>query len=1094
MSKTIPPKCPEPQSGPKYWRSLDELADTPEFQQWVEKEFPSGASELTDPVSRRHFVKIMSASFLLGGLGLTGCRKPEEHIMPFGRNPEGYIHGVPQFYATARPTRGSAVPLLVKSNDGRPTKVEGNPNHPDSNGGADRYTQASILNLYDPDRAMRFAKGGQTESREGAFAALEEISKNLQGNDGAGLAFLAERNNSPSRERLQKAIAKKFPKARWHTFEAVDLDVHRQAATLAFGDKVKPLYRFEKAKRIVSLDCDFIGAEEDAYRLINGFAKGRKLREKDDEMNRLYVIEGLFTLTGANADHRLRMAPSQVAAAASALLKQVSGQGEASDKWIAECAADLLEHKGESLVIAGYQQPLAVHLLAQAINAQLGNVGKTVVLLQDTSAKEGTISELAEALNAGEIDTLIELGGNPVYAAPANLNWAKTRTKAKNVVRWAYYEDDSFAGSTLFFPAAHYLESWGDARTADGTIVPIQPLIQPLFGGVTEIEILARLAGDTVTKPYDIARETFRAFAKGGNFEEAWKHFLHQGFLNGSAPKAVEPKVKTSAVNEAVANAGSAPAPSIQQLEVVLYRDYKVDDGRYANNGWLQELPDPITRITWDNALVMSPKTADALGLTFQLREDDHMATMAKVSVNGAEVEGPVWIQPGLADNIVGIALGYGRTKVGRVGKQVGMDGFKLRTDKSLYIVPGAKVTKSAAKYLISTTQDHWAMEGRPIIREANLEQYHEHPNFAQRMNFAEPPANTYKDYDGQKPLYPNPLKEREKHALHQWGMVIDLTSCVGCNSCAIACQSENNIPIVGKEQVYRNREMHWLRVDRYFAGPIDDPQMVYQPMLCQHCEAAPCENVCPVNATSHDEEGLNVMTYNRCVGTRYCSNNCPYKVRRFNFFDYNKRTPEQLKGPWYPDPITGKVDGEWGVTAWLKDPSKGYRPQDEWDLLKMSKNPDVTVRMRGVMEKCTFCVQRLEGAKIAQKVKAGPTGDVRLKESEGTIPKTACQQACPADAIVFGDVSDPESSVSKLKALDRNYTVLDFLFTRPRLTYLAKIRNPNPKMPDFKQHELPYSTQEYSKQFGNPFEEHGSHGGHATTPEAEAHVQKGAH
>jgi MoCo/4Fe-4S cofactor protein with predicted Tat translocation signal len=1108
--KTIPPSCPEPETGPKYWRSLDQLADAPEFRQWVEREFPSGASELTDPVSRRHFVRIMSASFLLGGLGLTGCRKPEEHIHPFSSKPEGYIHGVPQYYATARPTRGSAIPLLVKSNDGRPTKVEGNPKHPASSGGSDRYTQASILNLYDPDRAMNYAKNGKASSKQAALDELAEISTKLKGTKGRGLAIVAERSSSPSRQRLQQLIAKNLPQAQWFAYEAVDLEVSAQAASIAVGKAVKPHFHLDKAARILSLDCDFIGAEEDAYRLINGFAKGRKIAKAEDDMNRLYVIEGLFTLTGANADHRLQLAPSQVLAAAARLLQELGGKAgpavdhlagkyEGDAKWIAECAKDLAQHKGKAVVLAGYGQPLAVHLVANAINNVLGAIGSTVSLIPQAELKEGTIADLAKALAGGQVDTLVELGGNLIYNAPADLEWTKARTQAKTVIRLGYYEDESFAGTTWHFPQAHYLESWGDARTSDGIYVSIQPLIQPLFGGMTDIEVLARLAGVEAAKPYDIVRETFKTVIKPDNFEEAWKRFLHDGFWQDSAPEPIKGNIDIPAIASGIGMIQAPARPSEQQLEVVFHRDYKVDDGRYNNNGWLQELPDPITKMCWDNVILLSPATAKALGVTVINEEKMNlMVPLVKIEVGGRSIEGPAWIQPGQADNVIGLALGYGCEKTGRVGKGTGYDAYKLRTSAAPYIASGAKLTKAGKKYQLSTTQDHWAMEGRPIIREANLEQYRKNPNFTKKMDFAEPPSTTYPGYEEPKPLYPNPLDARQKNALHQWGMVIDLTSCVGCNTCSVACQSENNIPIVGKEQVFRGREMHWLRVDRYFAGAESDPQMVYQPMLCQHCEAAPCENVCPVNATVHDEEGLNVMVYNRCVGTRYCSNNCPYKVRRFNFFDYHKRTFEQLKGPWYDDPITGKVGDEWGVTQWLKNPEKGYRSEDEWSLLKLLHNPDVTARMRGVMEKCTFCLQRIEGAKITQKVKAGASGDVRLKESEGTVPKTACQQACPADAIVFGDMSDPESQVAQLKKQDKNYTVLDFLFTRPRLTYLAKIRNPNPDMPDYKEHPLPHSAKEYKeKHHTDPFEAHaeeGAHGSPAATANGAKGHEKGAH
>ena len=1093
--KTIPPPCPEPETGPRYWRSLDELAETPEFRQWVEREFPAGASELTDPVSRRHFVKIMSASFLFAGLGLTGCRRPEENILPYSRLPEGYVHGTAQFYATARPTRGSAIPLLVKSSDGRPTKIEGNPEHPATHGGTDAQTQASILNLYDPDRANRFLRAGNEVPREQALEFLGQLAQQFQGNTGEGLCFLMERSSSPSRERLQKLIAERMPKARWFVYEPIDFEIQQQAASAAFGQSVAPEYRLDKARRILSLDCDFVGSEQDAYRLIRGFARGRRTEKSTDDMSRLYVVEGLFTLTGASADHRLRVAPSQVTAIVARLAAEImganapAGLAEAgrgisrNDEWIRECAKDLRQAGKSALVLAGHRQPLAVHLLAHALNSALGAVGETVVFRPVPATSSGSIVELAEALRAGQVTSLVILGGNPVYNAPADLDWPALQAKAKSVVRLGYYEDESAMGAAWHYPAAHYLESWGDAIAGDGSAVCIQPLVEPLFGGLTEIEFLARIAGVNTTRPYDIVRDTFKELTKSDS-DAAWKKFVHDGFLAESQPKSINVAIQAGALTQELAKQRALPAPSAQQLEVVFHRDYSVDDGRYSNNGWLQEMPDPITKMTWENVVLVSEKTAADLGLKIKDHENNRLKVpVVRVQVNGREIEGPAWIQPGMADNIVGLALGYGRTKSGRVGKNLGYDAYRLRTTAAMYTAAGSKVSATGKLHLLATTQNHWAMEGRPIVREANLEGpngYRQHPEFAKGMNADAPPSA--------QPLYPNPLDQIKEQGVHQWGMAIDLSTCVGCSACVMACQSENNIPIVGKEQVTNNREMHWIRIDRYYTGSVAQPQLVYQPMLCQHCEAAPCESVCPVNATVHDEEGLNVMVYNRCVGTRYCSNNCPYKVRRFNYFDYNKRPLNAL----YKSPMVSATDGEWEMKRWFKNPDKGSKPEDEWDLMKLVRNPDVTVRMRGVMEKCTFCVQRIEQAKIAQKVKARASADVEIPDGTFT---TACAQACPAEAIVFGNISDPNSRVSKAKAQDRNYTVLEFLATKPRLTYLARVRNPNPAiLDDYK--EMPGSLQEFSNKngrHGEPFESHAMEGGHPAHGAPE-HTKKGAH
>ncbi len=1055
-----------PVTGRRYWRSLDELADTPEFKDWLHREFPIGASELVeDGSSRRHFLKIMSASFALAGVATlgSGCRRPEEKLEPFGKQPENYTFGDAQYFATAMPTRTGAIPLVVKSYEGRPVKIEGNALYPGSNGSTDRYAQASILDLYDVDRARHFKHEGKVVSREEALSFLDSLSQKFSANSGEGLAFLAESSTSPSRARLQKIIAQKFPKAQWFTYDAIDSGIHQRAATQAFGQPLKPVFHFDKAKVILSLDCDFLGGEDDAHNHIRQFAAGRKVGEG---MSRLYAVESLFTLTGASADHRLRLDASSVrdiaAGILSLLVQEAVGNkisaldGKSLSKvelWALECAKDLLKNRGNVLVVAGQRQPAEVHLLAHAINTDLDCIGNTVSLLRVDANPSANLLELPSVA-----DTLVILGGNPAY----NLNWSP---KAKTVVRLGYYEDETSEKSNWNFPAAHYLESWGDATTADGRVVPVQPLIQPLFGGLAELELLARLSGESPTNPYEIVRATI------GGSDESWKKYLFNGFGANDAAAVTDVKIVQSfaEISQQFAKV-KAPVLSKDSLEVIFYRDAKVDDGRYANNGWMQELPDPVTKMTWDNAVLISRKTARELGVA--------NGDIVEISLNGRTVKGPIWTQPGMADYSLGLALGYGNEKIGRVGNGVGFNAYKIFSGK--YIETGATVKRTGETYTLACTQHHWSMEGRPAVREANLEEFIKEPTFAQeKFHGVEPPIV--------QSLYPNPLDEAKKTALHQWGMTVDLNACVGCGTCIVACQSENNIPIVGKDQVLRGREMHWMRVDRYFTSDpkrkhnpsifdpssdenqtdekqqfaewIDDVQAVNQPMMCQMCETAPCENVCPVAATVHDQEGLNVMAYNRCIGTRYCSNNCPYKVRRFNYLDFNKRPLTELKGTLYATTLTHKTDGVPDILRWWKDPNSGMRTEDEWDLIKLSKNPDVTVRMRGVMEKCTYCTQRIEHAKISQKAKAGPTDHVRLSEAAGTVPKTACQQACPAGAIVFGDVSDGESTVSKLKLLPQNYSVLGSLLTKPRTTYLARVRNPNPAMPDY--HE-PFSTEEF--------------------------------
>ncbi|MSU34846.1 MAG: 4Fe-4S dicluster domain-containing protein [Pedosphaera sp.] len=1072
--KTIPPVCPEPETGAKYWRSLDDLADRPEVRQWVEREFPAGASLAPEGETRRNWFKLMSASFLFAGLGGVGagCRRPEEQLTPFAKQPEGYVHGKPEYFASAMPSRGTAIPLVVTANDGRPTKIEGNPLHPDSNGGTDLFAQASILNLYDPDRAHRHLRNGGDVKIEAVRDLLSEVAKQFEANQGEGLALLTESSSSPTRARLQEAMAAKLPKAKWFIYEPVDFAVSAQAYSLAFGSRVTPHVHLDKAKRILSLDCDFIGSEQEAYHHIRGFAKGRK---PGDDMNRLYVVESLMTLTGGNSDHRLRVKPSdvlKVAAQVAAALALGNGLPEltalaqgspAPANWAMECAKDLMAHKGSAVVVAGYRQPQALHLLAAAMNQALGAIGSTVELLPNPEpAAHGSIGECVTALNAG-LDTLVILGGNPAYNAPVDLEFSTAAAKANTLIRISYYEDETTAlrakKETLQIAGAHYLESWGDARTGDGTVVPVQPLIEPLFGGLTEIEILARLLADAKPSPYELVRATF------GADDAAWRKFLHDGFRAASAGKAVSGQFNSRAV------AGQLIAPRIPGgFEVVLFRDASLDDGRYNNNGWLQEIPDPITKITWDNVVLMSRATAKQLGVesSAHASKGQYDQHVVRVTVAGRSVEGPVWVQPGMADGTVGIALGYGRKVTGRVGDGVGVDAYPLYLNAARHLTAGG-VQKIPRKFRLGVTQEHGMMEGRPVVREANLEQYKTRPDFAKGMDLdAHLPhyVSTKTVPDGRNPgrlqnIYEHPYDQNPEtmSKIHQWGMVIDLGKCVGCSACVIACQSENNIPIVGKDQVSRGREMHWMRIDRYYStnaaedlrerDPAADPEMVTQPMLCQHCESAPCESVCPVNATVHDEEGLNVMAYNRCIGTRYCANNCPYKVRRFNWFDYNKRETGYGKaqdqhllnfGNLYKGPF-----------------AENRNDSPQWEIVKLVKNPDVSVRMRGVMEKCTFCVQRIEQAKIARKVLAGNSGDVAVLD--GTI-KTACQQACPAEAIVFGNISDPHSTVSEWRKDARNYSVLGFLDTRPRVTYLARVRNPNPAMPNAR--SMPDSLRDY--------------------------------
>ena len=1111
-------------TGPKYWRSLDELAETPGFRAQLEREFPEGAAEMNG-VDRRQFMKIMAASFALGGVGLAGCRRPEQNILPFGKSVEGVIPGLPQYYATAMPLRKSAIPLLAETHQGRPTKLEGNPTYAPHGGASSLLAQASVLDLYDPDRAKAHVKGGSVLDTAAVNDLLANVGKSYSADGGAGLAFLAEESSSPTRLRLLKKLRRKFPKAVWAEYEPIADEPPLAAAQACFGATVKPVYRFAKAKRIVSLDCDFLSAESGSLYYAREFSKGRKVTSKADadKMNRLYVAESNFTLTGSMADHRLRLASSHILGLAAALVTKVTGNTTVAalaeglavkPEWIAECAADLLAHRGECLVVAGSHQPAQVHAIAYALNAFLGNLGSTVDFADVEPSGAASISDLAAAIKAGSVKSLVVLGGNPVYNAPADLDWAALQKSVGEVIRVGYYPDETSALAGTHLASAHFLESWGDARTADGTIVPVQPMILPLFGGITENEILARIAGEANSDPYALVLETISGIA-GGDADKAMRRFLHDGVLADSAfpKKSVEFDLRgAGSLFRAMPKAAEVSAKS---LEVRFVADHKMDDGRFANNGWLQECPDPMSKISWDNAILVSPKLGKELGISpkgavikvARTEENDFYigkenAHVYELTVGGRKIRGPVHIQPGLANYTVVVALGYGRTEAGHVGKGAGFSAYPARTTTSMHVATGATLTDTGTRTLLANVQEHWSMEGRDIVREANVDEFKTNPAYVAGIGMESHSPSVYGEENTLQKLKALSAEERAKRTAelssvmprggslydtpgeknggfdghHQWGMSIDLNTCIGCNACVVACQAENNIPIVGKDQVMRGREMHWIRLDRYYSdGNIDgaafggegngeipeDPQVSLQPVACMQCELAPCETVCPVNATVHDDEGINTMAYNRCIGTRYCANNCPYKVRRFNFFDWNQRHLDSL----YMSQLG---------------------PKGMPELVKMVKNPEVTVRMRGVMEKCTYCIQRIQNGKIQHKVKmaqAGSPGDVVVPD--GTI-KTACQQVCPVTAIEFGNILDAKSAVAQAKAREHDYSLLGYLNIRPRTTYLGKLRNPNPKMPDYG--ALPLSRVEYNKK-NHPAshgEDHGGAGEHAPEHGAE--------
>jgi MoCo/4Fe-4S cofactor protein with predicted Tat translocation signal len=974
-------------TGREYWRSLEDLADSPEFLDLLEREFPRQAAAMFEggatDLDRRGFLRLMGASLALAGLGAC-TRQPTEKIVPYVKSPEQIVPGEPLFYATAMPLGGAATGLLVESHTGRPTKVEGNPSHPASLGATDAYAQASVLTLYDPDRSQVVRHIGEIVPWSEFEQAIATLGETARSNRGAGLRILSGTVSSPTLAAQMRELKQSYPRARWHQYEPVSGGA-RAGARAAFGRDADVLLRLERADSILALDSDFLVSGRGAVRHARDFASRRKPRREAAEMSRLWVVESSPTPTGTRADERLALPPRQIRDLARALGSRFGLDVESPPSmephgaWIDALAADLRAHAGRSAVLVGDQQPADLHALGHAINERLGNLGTTVVPIEPIAAEPvdpiADLRELVVAMSAGEVELLLIVDSNPVYDAPADLDFAGALARVRTAVSLGLYQDETAIHCHWHVPLAHYLESWGDARACDGTVTLLQPLIAPLYDGKTASELLEVLLGRPPRSAYEIVREHWQKERSDVAFETFWARSLNDGVVDGTTSPTLKVALQ-SGWREALA---PPPAtPDADRVEALFRPDRKVFDGRFANNAWLQELPDALTKLTWDNAALIAPALGERLGL----RDGD----VVELELGGRVVAAPVWLTPGHADGCVTLPLGYGRTRAGRVGDGVGFDAYRLRTSDAPDQAPGLAIRKTGERRELACTQAHGALEGRPILRSGDLEEFRENPAFAQELGEDPPLHDT---------LYPNYPYEG-----HSWGMAVDLNACVGCNACIVACQSENNIAVVGREQVAMGREMQWIRLDRYYSGSVDAPETHFQPMLCQHCERAPCEVVCPVNATVHDGEGLNVMVYNRCVGTRYCANNCPYKVRRFNFYLYSDWTTESLK---------------------------------------LQRNPNVTVRSRGVMEKCTYCVQRISRGRIAARRDGRPLED-------GAV-RTACQQVCPADAIYFGDLNDPESRVARAKSDPRNYSVLAELNTRPRTTYLAEVRNPDPKL-----------------------------------------------
>ena len=911
-------------------------------------------------LSRRGFLQLLAASIAFAGLNGCQVRQPVETIVPYVRQPEEIVPGKPLFYATAMSLSGYALGLLVESHEGRPTKIEGNPNHPASLGATDVFAQASVLDLYDPDRSQTPLYLGEIRTWGDFLTDLRPQLTKQKDKQGAGLRILTDTVNSPTLGDQLKKLLVDFPQAKWHQYEPLNRDNAMAGVQMALGRFAETIYHFDKANVVVSLDSDFLMSGPGSVRYARDFmAKRRRDR------NRLYVLETSVSNTGAVADHRIGIRPSEFELTVRQVATKV-GASSGSGEWIDVLVHDLQNNRGSSVVIAGECQPPIIHALAHQMNQALGNTGNTITyndpVVVDPNSQLESLRQLVIDIESGHVELLMILGGNPVFDVPTDFHFAQSLQKVPLRVHHSLYYDETSALCHWHVNAAHYLESWSDARAFDGTASIVQPLIAPLYSGKTAHEMLAIFTDQPNRSSYEIVK-SFWMQSQTAQFEQWWNKALRDGVIENTA--------STTFAGTAVQPQSAAPVTtaSTGNVEIVFQPDPSIYDGRFANNGWLQELPKPLTKLTWDNAAIVSPATANQFGLSTKpdFRGGEHgtnVASVVEIQVADRSVSAPVWILPGQPDGVVTVHIGYGRTRAAPAGS--GFNAYELRRSDGLWSTR-AQLTRTDRTFQLACTQAHYSMEGRELVK-------------------------THADHEEKQPsMYPE--WEYEAYA---WGMSIDIGSCVGCNACVVACQAENNIPVVGKTEVMHAREMHWLRIDRYIEGDA----IMFQPVPCMHCENAPCELVCPVEATTHSNEGLNEMVYNRCVGTRYCSNNCPYKVRRFNFFEYSR----------FDEPV-----------------------------VQLQRNPDVTVRSRGVMEKCTYCVQRINAAKIESEQE-----NRRVQDGEIT---PACQQACPVEAIVFGDINDPNSRVAKLKREPADYSLLGELNTRPRTTYLARINNPSPEM-----------------------------------------------
>jgi MoCo/4Fe-4S cofactor protein with predicted Tat translocation signal len=990
----------------RYWRNLEAQLRRPEVREAIAREFPDSAVSPPSNLGRRDFVRLLGASMALAGLGAC-VKRPRERILAYVSNAVEATPTLARHYATSMTLDGFATGLLVESHAGRPSKIEGNPDHPASLGAAGIFEQASILGLYDPQRARSVRVAGRRSSWAAFLASIAEAPmRQAVGERGAGLHLLLEPTASPLVADLVARVRERYPDAQVHFHSAIENSAGRRGTAAAFGRELQPIYDFTSADVVFALEADFLATMPYALRYAHDFAERRRPMTPSDAMSRLYAIETAPTVTGRAADHRLRARPSEVSLLLAGVSQRIAkASGLSADveavltaitnsaptphgAWLDAVAADLLSHKGRCVVIAGERQAPAIHALAHLLNVALANVGVTVRYIEPPISRGGGdvgLSALTDAMRSGDVAWLGVLEGNPAYTAPADLDFASLLARVPNTVYLGTYRNETARACRWFVPGQHYLESWGDGRAWDGTASLVQPLIEPLYSGHAATDLLASLAGE-MRRPYELLKAGWEQRLRGDNTR--WEEALQRGVIPKSESPAQSVRPDGRELIPLLQKLSTPAKPNSDLLELVLAPSATVHDGRFANNPWLQELPNPVTQLTWGNAAMVSPRTATRLGLD--------SGNLVELASGERRITVPVLIVPGHADAAVTVPLGYGRVAGGRadgaeqVADGVGTNGYVLRMSMNLEPLSQVSVRRLTdsrgrpRQVALAITQTHWQMDGRPLALAATLEEYRRQPVVAPRergpsLSLYEPERQTAPD---------------------QWAMTIDLSACTGCSACVVACQAENNVPVVGTRGVLDSREMHWLRIDHYAEGPSDDPAILVQPMLCQHCEKAPCEYVCPVAATVHSPDGINEMVYNRCVGTRFCSNNCPYKVRRFNWFNYNAEVSETER---------------------------------------LAKNPDVTVRARGVMEKCTFCIQRIREAQISARVAGRPlrAGEVR----------TACQQACPTRAIVFGSLTNAEDEVGQLRDHPRAYDVLHELGTEPRVRYLAHISNPNPRL-----------------------------------------------